>query len=253
MRQAVILAGGQGTRLRPYTTVLPKALVPVGDVPILDIILRQLKHYGFTHVSLAVGHMASLIQAFVGDGRRWGLTIEYWQEHKPLGTAGPLKLLEKKLPDNFLVMNADVLSNLALSDLFAQHQQSGCVASIATYNRCTPVPFGVISPAGDHTLGGQPSGQHWPIGQFTEKPVLNHWVSMGVYAFNRRVLDYIEPDRLFGFDHLMQALLADNQPLQAFAFEGYWMDIGCHTDYEQAVADLTENPHLLLPAPPLQV
>jgi NDP-mannose synthase len=247
MRHAVILAGGQGTRLRPFTTILPKALVPVGDVPILDIILRQLRQYGFTHVSLAVGHMASLIQAFVGDGRQWGLSISYWQEHMPLGTAGPLKLLDKTLPDNFLVMNADVLSSLALNDLFARHEQSGSIATIATYNRPTPVPFGVISPA------GQPDGNHWRIGQFTEKPVLNHWVSMGVYVFNRRVLHYILPDRLFGFDHLMQALLADNQPLQAYAFDGYWMDIGCHTDYEQAVTDLANHPDLLLPSPAVQV
>jgi NDP-mannose synthase len=241
--QAIILAGGQGTRLRPYTTVLPKALVPIGDVPILDIILQQLKHYGFERVTLAVGHMASLIQTFVGDGRRWGLTITYVQEHKPLGTAGPIKLLSEGLPDNFLVMNSDVLSSLALDQLFAQHQQSGALATIASFNRQVTVPFGVLTTQ-------QPAdaiGEDWRITQFVEKPVLHHWISMGVYAFNKHVVNYIEPDTLFGFDHLMQALLAANQPVQAFPFYGYWLDIGCISDYEQAVLDFSRDPGLLLP------
>jgi NDP-mannose synthase len=236
-RQAVILAGGQGTRLRPYTTVLPKALIPMGDRPILELLLLQLKHAGFTRVTLAVGHMASVIQSFVGDGRRWGMTIDYVMEHQPLGTAGPLLLLQQQLPEHFLVMNADVLSNIDFNALFTHHCASNAAATIATYNRQTVVPFGVMNVQGpNHT-----------ISNFVEKPRLEHWVSMGVYAFNRRILKLIEADRLFGFDHLMHAMLSARETVQAYPFEGYWRDIGCIEDYEQAVNDLKTYPSLMGP------
>jgi NDP-mannose synthase len=233
--RAVILAGGQGTRLRPYTTVLPKALMPVADVPVLEHILHQLKATGFGHVTLAVGHLASLVQACIGDGRRFGLTIDYVQEHVPLGTAGPLRLLHAQLPPHVLVMNADVLCNVPFDQLMATHQQSGAIVTVATYHRKTQIPFGVLNLNGNHITG------------FTEKPHISHQVSMGVYAVSQHITRYITPNTLFGFDHLLASLLADNQPVKAFPFDGYWMDMGCVAHYEQVQEDMAKNPTLLHP------
>jgi NDP-sugar pyrophosphorylase family protein len=233
--QALILAGGQGTRLRPYTTVFPKALVPLGDMPVLELVLRQLKQAGVTDVLIAVGHLAGLIQAFFGDGSRLGLRIAYGVEDTPLGTAGPIRAHANQLADDFWVMNADVVSSIDLAALMAHHQQAQAPATIAVYHRPTAIDFGVLNLEGGH------------VHSFVEKPLIHHWVSMGVYAFNKRVVDFIPPAQFFGFDHLMQALLNAQAPISAFPFDGYWMDIGRVEDYETAVNDFHTHRGLLLP------
>lgn len=229
-KQAVILAGGQGTRLRPYTTLLPKALVPLDDMPVLELVLRQLKHHGFTDVTLAVGHLAELIEAFFGKGEKLGLNIIYAREEKPLGTAGPLKALGDQLDENFLVMNADIVSDIHYGDLFAFHQRqaaAGSLSTIAVYRRTSKIDFGIV----------EFDAETHQIQNFVEKPVLEHSVSMGIYAFNKKVLDFIPEDTFFGFDDLVKTLIREKQSFRAFPFNGYWLDIGRVDDYEAAVND----------------
>ena len=237
-RRAIILAGGQGTRLKPYTTLLPKALVPLDEMPVLELVLRQLAFYGFREITMAVGHLAELIEAYFGNGGKLGLNITYVREDKPLGTAGPLKQMSD-LPDDFLVMNADIVSDLNFGTLFDAHTQSGAspLATIAVYRRTSKIDFGIIEfDANSHQIEA-----------FVEKPVLEHCVSMGIYMFNHRILEFIPADTLFGFDHLMKTLIQHQQPLQAFPFNGYWLDIGRVDDYETAVSDFKNMRHILLP------
>jgi NDP-sugar pyrophosphorylase family protein len=240
MPQAIILAGGKGTRLRPYTTVLPKALVPLDEMPVLELVIRQLKFYGFHNITLAVGHLAELIEAYFGDGRKWGVSIRYVREESPLGTAGPLRLIPD-LDPNFLVMNADIVSDINYRDLYETHLKANRVGTIATFERTTQVDFGTLTfERGSQRING-----------FVEKPVLQHAVSMGIYVFNKKVLESIPEAMAFGFDQLMQRLIATEQPAFAYPFKGYWLDIGRHDDYEKALADYEAmKPYLLPPAAP---
>lgn len=226
-KRAIILAGGQGTRLKPYTTLLPKALVPLDDMPVLELVLRQLKAHGFTQITMAVGHLAELIEAYFGNGNKLGLEITYSREEKPMGTAGPLKMLPD-LPENFLVMNADIVSDLSFQALFEAHTaEPGNLATIAVHRRTSKIDFGIVEfDAISHR-----------IENFVEKPVMEHSVSMGIYMFSKKILDFIPDDTFFGFDHLVKALIQQKQPLKAFPFSGYWLDIGRVDDYETAVTD----------------
>jgi NDP-mannose synthase len=239
-KQAVILAGGQGTRLRPYTTLLPKALVPLDDMPVLELVLRQLKYYGFTEITMAVGHLAELLEAYFGDGGKLGLNIWYAREDKPMGTAGPLKALSDQLPETFLVMNADIVSDINYADLYAFQEQagpSGNLATIAVHRRTSKIDFGIVEFDAD-------SHQ---IQNFVEKPVMEHSVSMGIYAFSKQVLQFVPENTFFGFDDLMKTLIREKQPFKAFPFNGYWLDIGRVDDYETAVNDFQNMKHVLLP------
>jgi NDP-sugar pyrophosphorylase family protein len=220
-KRAVILAGGKGRRLRPYTVVLPKPLMPIGEYPILEVIIRQLAHFGFTHITMAVNHQAEILQAFFGDGKKWGVKIDYLLEDQPLGTMGPLKNI-KDLPENFLVMNGDVLTDLDFAELFTKHENSKKIFTISSHARKQKIDFGVLRTTNGTLVG------------FEEKPSLPYEVSMGIYCLNKRVLEFI-PDGPFGFDGLMLALLAKGEPVHAHRFEGYWLDIGRPDDYMQAI------------------
>jgi NDP-sugar pyrophosphorylase family protein len=224
-RTAVILAGGKGTRLRPYTLAMPKPLVPVGDKPILEIVLKQLAKEGFSDVNLAVNHQAELIEAYCGDGEKYGLHITYFLEDIPLGTMGPLKNMDN-LPENFIVMNGDVLSDISYAAFLEEHEKSRSMFTISSYERKQMVDYGVLN-----TLNGQLTG-------FQEKPHLTYEVSMGIYAMNRAVLEYIPKNTFFGFDNLMLKLLGANVPVNTKKHNGYWMDIGRPEDYEQAFNDV---------------
>ena len=175
---AVILAGGKGIRLRPYTTRLPKPLVPIGDEhSILEIALSQLARYGFDRVTLAIGHFGELIRSYIGDGSRWGLSVDYTEmEETPLGTMGPVLRILDRLPEQFLVMNGDVLTDLDYSDLMRRHAASDAPLTVATYQREVRIEYGVLTTRDDHVV------------KFTEKPTIDYRVSMGVYACNRRAL-----------------------------------------------------------------
>jgi len=226
--RAVVLAGGKGTRLLPYTTVLPKPLMPIGDTPIIEHVLLGLRDAGFKKVTISVGHLSELIEAFCGDGEKWDLEITYALEDKPLNTIGPLAFIED-LGENFLVMNGDVLTDLDIPALWAKHSEVGATLTVATLRREVNIDFGVLryDPQG-HRVNG-----------FEEKPVLPYDVSMGVYILNRKCLEFIPKGEPFGFDELVLALLDAGEHVHAFPHEGKWLDIGRREDYEAANEDLS--------------
>jgi NDP-mannose synthase len=223
--KAVILAGGKGARLAPYTKILPKPLLPVGDTPILEIMLRQLKKAGVEEVILTVGHLAGLLRAFFQNGERLGLKISYSYEECPLGTAGPLSLLED-LDDTFMVANGDVLTTLDYQDLVAVHRRSGAAATIATHARQVKVDLGVIKFNGSQE-----------IVDYIEKPNYDFFVSMGVYVFEPRVLQYIPYNQFFNFPDLVLRLIECGERVMGYPFSGYWQDLGRPDDYTAAVDD----------------
>ncbi|WP_031507149.1 sugar phosphate nucleotidyltransferase [Streptomyces megasporus] len=232
---AVIMAGGKGIRLRPYTTALPKPLVPIGDQhAILEIVMRQLAAVGFTKVTLAIGHLGHIIRAYVGDGSQWGLEVEYTVEDSPLGTLGPLVLLRDRLPEHFLVMNGDVLTSLDYRALLEHHRASESPLTIATYIRQVTIDFGVLTTAEGRVTG------------FREKPSLDYRVSMGIYGLSRETLASYTPGLPLGFDDLVLDLLETGTPPASFEFDGYWLDIGRPDDYDRANAEFAANQDILL-------
>jgi NDP-sugar pyrophosphorylase family protein len=219
--EVVLLAGGRGTRLAPYTTVLPKPLMPIGEMPVLEILLRRLAAAGFERVHLAVGYLAELIEAYFGDGTKWGLELVYWREDEPLGTAGPLAVIETTA-EHLLVMNGDLFTALDFGHLIEYHVERGASATIATLRREVPVEFGVIRLDGDTIVG------------YDEKPTLSYDVSMGVYAFERDVIDVVPRGRHFDFPELVLALLAAGKHVASYRSTEFWLDIGRREDYELA-------------------
>jgi NDP-mannose synthase len=233
---AVILAGGKGTRLRPYTTCVPKPLVPIGDqYSILEIVLHQLAHQGFRQVTLAIGHMGHLIRAFVGDGSRWNLQVTYLDETAPLGTIGPILPALDTLPEHFLVMNGDVLTDLDFAELMQLHRAGQAPVTVATYAREVRSEFGVLDV------------QAQTITQFREKPVFDFLVSMGIYGFTRSTLERYPAGQPFGFDGLILDLLARGEAPASYRFDGYWLDIGRPDDYDRANAEFGRYIGTLMP------
>ncbi|WP_306204084.1 sugar phosphate nucleotidyltransferase [Actinoplanes sp. RD1] len=232
---AVILAGGKGVRLRPYTTTLPKPLMPIGDKhAILEIVLEQLATSGFTSVTLAINHLGPLIRAFVGDGARWGLDVGYVEEDRPLSTVGPLFGLKDRLPEHFLVMNGDILTDLDYGDLLHQHVLAGSGLTVAIAERVHRVDFGVLDVEASRIVG------------FREKPDLHYRVSMGVYGMSRRTLAPYPPGLCFGFDQLVLDLLDRGSYPATYPFAGFWLDIGRPEDYDEANRSFDEiRPRLL--------
>ena len=222
-KRAVILAGGKGTRLRPYTTVLPKPLMPIGEYTILEIVIRQLVHYGFDHITIAVNHQAELIKAFFGDGSKWNVVIDYSMENEPLGTMGPLQLIAD-LPAHFLVMNGDILTDLDFSEFYHQHIHNNHFFTISSRQREQLIDYGVLMVNEEGSLQG-----------FQEKPTTKYDVSMGIYMVSRDVLDFVPHGTLYGFDDLVLDLLKAEKPVKAKMFDGYWLDIGRPDDYIQAI------------------
>lgn len=229
----IVLAGGRGTRLAPYTTVLPKPLMPVGDMPVLEILLRRLRHAGFTRIHLAVGYLGELIEAYFRDGARLEVELTYLREDEPLGTAGPLALLDEPA-QLLLVMNGDLFTSLDFRAVVEFHRENDAVATIATLEREVPVDFGVIRVDGQRIVG------------FDEKPTLSYDVSMGVYVFDREVVDVIPRGEYFDFPDIVQELLDRGSPIAAFRSSDFWLDIGRRDDYELAQERFAElRPRLL--------
>lgn len=221
--RAVILAGGKGTRLLPYTTLIPKPLVPLGGkYSILEVVIMQLSKCGFTHVTLAVNHLSNLITAYFGDGSRWGVHIDYSNEDRELSTIGPLTLI-RDLPEDFLVMNGDILCDLDYGDFLRRHIADGQSVSVSAYRRSVPIDFGVL----EYDAEGR-------LTDFREKPVFSFDVSMGIYCMNRRVIQELPPGEPYGFDRLMRDSLARGRPVAIRPFNGFWLDIGRADDYESA-------------------
>lgn len=235
--RAVILAGGAGRRLYPYTATLPKPLVPMGDRPILEINLLQLERAGFERATLATGHMAELVMAFFGSGEKYGLTIDYTIEPAPLGTVGPLRLLGA-VDETLLVMNGDLLTDLSHRELMAHHRREGAALTLATYTKPVRLALGVVEPDASGRVRG-----------FQEKPELSFTVSMGVYAIEPRVLERIPLERPMGFDELILELLREGERVATYAHHGIWFDIGSPEDYARAIECFEADPSQFLPAP----
>lgn len=227
--RAVILAGGKGTRLRPYTTLIPKPLVPLGGkYSILEIIIMQLKRSGFTHITLAVNHLSQLIMAYFGDGSRLGVRLDYSLEEGELSTIGPLTLIND-LPDNFLVMNGDILCDLDYRKFFDAHVASKSMVSVSSYRRQVKIDFGVLRYGTDGRLS-----------EFQEKPSYDFDVSMGIYCIGRSVIEGLPKGMKYGFDNLMLDGLKNRQDIDIRPFNGYWLDIGRPDDYEYADENFEE-------------
>lgn len=220
--RVIILAGGKGTRLLPYTTVIPKPLMPVGDRPILEILIRQLKRYGFSRFTLAVGYLAELIEAYFRNGEKYGVTIDYSREKKPLGTIGSLSLIDD-LKDTFLVMNGDVLTDLDYEKLLSFHHEHQGIATIATYKKRVKIDLGILD-----------VGEKFQLTDYREKPTLEYQVSMGIYVFETEILDFIASDTYLDFPDLVLTLIRAGKKVVSYPFDGYWLDIGRHEDYVRA-------------------
>ncbi len=232
--KAVVLAGGKGARLAPYTRVIPKPLMPIGDMPILEVLLRQVKCAGVDDVILTVGHMAELLQAFFQNGERLAVPIRYSYEEKPLGTAGPLSRISG-LDESFLVMNGDVLTTLNFRQLVDFHRRSGAMVTVAVHPREVKIDLGVLKLDGDNR-----------VVDYIEKPTYKFDVSMGIYVFDPRVKDFIPYDQYLDFPDLILKLLAAGEVVKVFRFIGYWMDLGRPDDYQQAILDFDQMRHQFL-------
>ena len=220
--RAILQAGGVGSRLRPYTITVPKPLMPVSDMPILEVVIRQLAQKGFRDITITVGHLAHLIEAFFGDGSNLGVNIDYVVEDKPLGTIGATSVVNG-LNRPFLVMNGDLLTDIDYGEFMRDHIASRAPMSIGVYEKEIPISLGVIEFDSDCR-----------VTSFAEKPVKKHWVSMGVYAMNPEMLEHIPVGEYCGFDTLMERVIREKLPVRVLPFDGIWLDIGRHEDYENA-------------------
>lgn len=235
--QAVILAGGKGSRLRPYTKVLPKPLVPLGDFPIAEIIIRQLKFYGFKNIVISTGHLAELIEAYFGDGRRWGIHIQYVREKKPLGTAGALRLVDQ-LADHFLVINGDTLTDINFKKLVALHKAKKTTATIVIKERVIKTDFGVI----EYDKGNM-------FLDYIEKPEHRSFVSTGINILNKECQGYIKRGESIGMPELMLRMQALKQPIYCHKTKDIWLDLGRSDDLEKAYGVFRKNKKQFLPGP----
>lgn len=233
---AVILAGGKGTRLKPFTMTLPKPLLPLGDVPILEIVIRQLAAAGFRRITLALGHLPHLFTAVIGDGSRLGVDLEYHVENEPLGTAGSLRRIRNP-EEHLLVINGDILTTLDPERLFSAHLAAGAAATIAVTSRQVRIDYGVVVPDARGFLK-----------EYVEKPVIPYEVSMGVNVLARSSLDLIPPEGRFDLPDLMTALHRAGRPVSCYRFDGYWQDIGRFDDYQRASEDFANDERRFLPA-----
>jgi NDP-sugar pyrophosphorylase family protein len=238
MTRAVIQAGGKGTRLYPYTAVLPKPLMPIGDAPILEIVVRQLVHFGFRDITITVGHLGHLIMAVLGDGSRWGARIDYAGEDKPRGTIGALSALQR-LDEPVLVMNGDLLTDFNFRAFMDAHLAERTPLSVGVYNKRIPVSLGVLDLDANHRAVG-----------FREKPVLSFPCSMGIYALTPGLVRMIPRTGVFGFDDLMAMCLGQKIAVRAHPFDGLWLDIGRPEDYSDAAALFEEHRARFLPQGP---
>jgi NDP-sugar pyrophosphorylase family protein len=221
--KAIILAGGRGTRLAPYTTVFPKPLMPVDGMPILEVIVKQLAHFHIEELVFTVSQESEpLLSAYFGNGSRYGVSISYSREEKPLGTAGPLSLL-KDLPERFLVMNGDVLTTLDYQKLIQYHRRKRGMVTIAMNQKRIKLELGVMELSQGNRLT-----------QYIEKPTLSYSVSMGVYVFEKKILKWVPKRGYLDFPELIQKLLRKGEKVFCYPSDDFWLDIGRHEDYGEA-------------------
>lgn len=220
--QAVIQAGGKGVRLQPYTFLLPKPLMPVGDLPVIEILLKWLRRWGIKRTYITIGYLGNLIQALCGDGSQWDIRISYSQEPEPLGTIGPLRLIKNQLTETFFTLNGDLITDLNLHDLKTFHHEHRGLITVAVTEKIIKADLGVLESQNSRMTG------------FREKPAIKFLASTGIYCMEPQILDLI-PDRVpFGFDDLMYAMLDQKLPVYVYRHEGLWLDIGREEDFRIA-------------------
>jgi NDP-mannose synthase len=226
---AVILCGGRGTRLGPFTTILPKPLLPIGDHAILEVVVHQLSAAGFGDLVFAIGYLGHLIEAVFGEGARHGAAIRYHREDEPLGTAGALGSISG-LDDTFLMMNGDVLTDLDYRDLYDAHRAAGNLLTIATHRRVVKSDYGILH------LSEARGGTTQVVG-YEEKPEVAHIVSMGIYVLEESVTGMIGVGEHLDLPDLVLRLLERGAPVGSYLYDGIWLDIGRHEDYEMAISE----------------
>lgn len=236
--EVVIMTGGKGMRMAPYTKVLPKGLLPVGEQPILEIIVKQLRNYGFTSITMACGYLSGLIQTYFGDGSSRDVSISYYVENEPLGTVGPIKLISRR-HGPFLLINCDVLTTLDFSRFRDFHIQGGSILTIASQKKGIPIELGVLETQDEY------------VTNFVEKPTRSAYVSMGIYMMNPEVADYIPSHQYFDIPDLIHALLAANEKVRHYENNDFWLDIGRPADYTLANEQFGKLKSLLLPGEPV--
>jgi len=234
--QAVLVAGGKGKRLQPYTFVIPKPLVPIGNVPIMEVIIKQLVKYGFKKIHVCIGYMGELIQSYFGDGSKYNVAITYSHEEKPLGTVGPITLV-KSLDDHFLVMNGDTLCDIDYRDLLNQHKKSGCNLTIATYAKKVKIELGVME-----------FDQNKKLKAYIEKPTLQYVVSTGIYAMSKEILSLIPFNEYFDFPSLVKMLLEKGDNVHTIEHKGIWHDLGSIENFDSALEDFSTIEKLVKPS-----
>ena len=234
--QAIILAGGKGTRLRPYTTTFPKPLMPIDDLPIIEIVIRQLVRSGFHRLIITTGHLGEMLRLFCGDGRKWGIQIDYSHESEPLGTAGPIAHLADRLDEHFMVMNGDLLTTINYRRGFEAHVRGETLATVALYQRDVKIDFGVIEEC--------PPGF---LDNYVEKPTMHYSVSMGINFFNRRVLKFMERGKRLDIPDLMLRLRRAGEKIACYREDCYWLDIGRADDYQTATEEFVRRRKEFLP------
>lgn len=232
--KAVILAGGRGTRLLPYTLVLPKPIMPVGDAPVLEILLKWLRRSGVSEIHLSIGYLGRLVESLCGDGSQWDMKIQYNVEPQPMGTIGPLRLLKDELTETFLTMNGDLITDLDLRSFVGFHKSNGGLITVGVVNKPVKIDMGVIE-----SVNGE-------VKTFQEKPSVNFKVSMGMYCMEPEILKYVPKGVPFGFDDLMHTLLQEGEPVRIYMHEGYWMDIGREEDFKKAQKEFESIRHKIL-------
>lgn len=234
--KAIVLAGGKGTRLLPYSALLPKPLMPLGDMPILELLLRQLRAAGVDEVFLAVNHLRHLIEAYFGDGSRFGLKLKYNVENIPLGTAGPISSVIDQLGEDFVVTNGDLLTTLDIAAMIRFHHETKASGTLGAYPREVKVDFGLVEVDADMRMTA-----------YIEKPSYHHLVSMGIYVLNAAsVRPFLKPDTHLDMPDLVSKVRASGGDIRCFRSECFWLDIGRPDDFARAQQLYEEDPRIFL-------
>ena len=220
--EAIIQAGGKGVRLHPYTLLLPKPLMPVGDLPVIEVLIKWLRRWGVKKTYITLGYLGQLIRSFCGDGSQWDTDIVYSHEQEPLGTIGPLRLLQDHLKSTFLTLNGDLITNLNLQDLISFHREKGGWITVAVTERKVKTDLGIIETQNGHMTG------------FKEKPTMKFFASTGIYCMEPEILDLIPGGVPFGFDDLMYCMLDQKLSVNIYKHDGLWLDIGREEDFRHA-------------------
>lgn len=220
--KAVILAGGLGTRLKPFTEAIPKPLLPIGEKSVLEIQIQHLAKYGFDEIYIATNYKADYVESFIGNGQRMGVKITFSKEEKPLGTCGPLYLLKDELTESFILMNGDILTNIDFRKFYDFSNSNGYDFTIVTKEICTPFNFGRIE------------SKEGLITNIEEKPDLLIEVVAGIYFMKPSIFKYIPENQYFGMDDLIKKKLSLKIPIPKYLMHEFWLDIGRLDDYTEA-------------------